>query len=174
MVDASPTHALTEPAPTFTDMPGVTKAAVVLLWVMFGFGTCGAVFTVIGITFLARLGLAGMPTAVGVLFVLGIVQGLVWTVLRAVFAVKIARRRSTGSRGVIALEVVGLVLAVVSSVASFVWFTHLLNDTMTASGVEASTSSNAGGMFGTVFGAALSCVVIGLLLTQDSRNWCDR
>ncbi|MEU5155282.1 hypothetical protein [Glycomyces sp. NPDC021274] len=147
-------------------MPGSTKGAVVLLWILFGFGICGGALSVVGYTMLAGLEDTGdvvIPSSFMPFLIASIVQILVWTVLRAIFAVRIAKRSASARKGAIILELVGLGLAVLS------WlFTPEVEVTN-----GAATSNTAGTVIGAVIGIALAAIIISLLSTADSKRWCN-
>ncbi|MDN3241321.1 hypothetical protein [Glycomyces tritici] len=147
-------------------IPGSTKGAVVLLWILFGFGICGGALSVFGYTALVALEDTGdvvIPSSFMPFLIASIVQILIWTVLRAIFAVRIAKRSAGARKGAIILELVGLALAVVSWI-----FTPEVEVT------GASTAGNtAGTVIGAVIGIALAAIIIGLLSTADSKRWCN-
>ncbi|THV30138.1 hypothetical protein [Glycomyces paridis] len=155
------------PGPAPGAMPGATRAAVVLLWIGVGFGVCGGLASLFGAATLGALeddGQVILPESFMPLLVVSIVQITVWTVLRGVFAVKIARRSATARKGAVILEAVGLALSLVSWVV-----------TPDIEVVGAPTQTNEGAaMVGAVLGAAVAAVVIGTLMSEASRRWCDR
>jgi hypothetical protein len=148
-------------------MPGTAKAAVVLLWVLFGFGVCGGVVAAVVI-----LTLSTLDTQVDIVFpswympflVAVILHMTIWTVLRGVFAVKIAKRSASARTGAIILELVGVALGIAS------WILTPQLD-VAAAGAESNT---AGTMANAIIGIAIALVIVGLLSTQDSKRWCDR
>jgi hypothetical protein len=147
-------------------MPGTTKGAVVLLWIVFGFGICGGGALVFGYSVLASLeeqGDAVIPDSYMPFMIASIVQLLIWTVLRAVFAVKIAHRSAGARKGAIILESVGVLLSIVS------W---LITPDIEMTGAN-TTSNTAGSVVGALIGIALAAIIIGLLSTADSKRWCS-
>lgn len=147
-------------------MPGSTKGAVVLLWILFGLGICGgalSVFGYAGLTMLEEEGDAVIPDSFMPLLIVSIIQILVWTVLRAVFAVKIARHSAGARKGAIILEGVGVVLSLAS------WF---LTPEIEYTGAEPAGGA-AGSVVGVIIGIALAATIIGLLSTADSKRWCN-
>jgi hypothetical protein len=147
-------------------MPGTTRGAVVLLWIMFGFGICGGgalVFGYFGLTMLEEQGNAMIPDSYMPFLIASIVQVLVWTVLRAVFAVRIARHSAGARKGAIILESVGVVLSLAS------W---MITPEIEATGADPAANA-ASGIAGAVIGIALAATIIGLLSTADSKRWCS-
>jgi hypothetical protein len=147
-------------------MPGTTKGAVVLLWILFGFGICGGAFSVFGYSVLSTLeeqGDAVIPDSFMPILIASMVQVVIWTVLRAVFAVKIAHRSASARLGAIILESVGVLLGIVS------W---LITPDIEVTGTS-TASSAASGIVGAVIGIALAAIIIGLLSTADSKRWCS-
>jgi hypothetical protein len=148
-------------------MPGTTKGAVVLLWILFGFGICGGVLGVVGYAGLAALETQGdivIPSSLMPFLIASTIQIVIWTVLRGVFAVKIAKRSAGARTGAIILELVGVGLGILA------W---IFTPEVEVSGAEASTNA-ASGMIGAIIGIALAAIVIALLSTADSKRWCDR
>jgi uncharacterized membrane protein len=148
-------------------MPGTTKGAVVLLWILFGFGICGGVLTLVGFATLSALDTQGdveIPSSFMPFLVASIVQVIIWTVLRGVFAVRIAKRSASARKGAIILELVGIGLGILS------W---IFTPEIEVTGADAA-SNTASTMIGMVLGIALALVLVGLLSTQDSKRWCDR
>jgi hypothetical protein len=84
-----------------------------------------------------------------------------WSVMRAVFAVKIWRRSSGARIGAIVLEAIGLALTVV---ASFV-ITAIISPTGETDPSAIMCSST---------GFIPSLLIITLLLQTDSKRWCER
>jgi hypothetical protein len=147
-------------------MPGSTRGAVVLLWILFGFGICGgaaSVFGYYGLSVMQDQGDVVIPDSFMPILIASIVQILVWTVLRAVFAVKIANHSAGARKGAIILESVGVLLGIVS------W---LITPDIEVTGADAA-SNTAGTMVGAVIGIALAAIIIGLLSTADSKRWCS-
>lgn len=148
-------------------MPGSTKGAVVLLWILFGFGICGGVLAVVAYAALSPLESNGdieMPGSLMPILIATIIQVIVWTVLRGVFAVKIAKRSASARKGAVILEIVGIGLGILS------W---ILTPEVEAVGAD-TTTSDPSSMIGVVIGFALAAIIIGLLSSQDSKRWCDR
>lgn len=149
-------------------MPGTTKGAVVLLWIMFGLGICGGALSVFGYTVLAALEDTGdvvIPSSFMPLLIAGIVQAVIWTVLRGIFAVRIAKRNAGARMGAIILEAVGVVIGIVS------W---ILTPEVEVTGTADAGANAASGMVGMVIGIALAAIIIGLLSTADSKRWCNQ
>ncbi|HEX2145737.1 MAG TPA: hypothetical protein VHG10_14650 [Glycomyces sp.] len=168
---APPPAAPPPPPPGFGSapetMPGTTKAAVVLLWIAFGLGICGGVATVASYAVLSSMESAGdvsIPPSFMPLLVASIIQIIVWTVLRGVFAVRIAKRSAAARKGAIILEAVGVGLGILS------W---IITPELEIAGAD-TTSNTASTMIGVFVGFALAAIIIGLLSTQDSKRWCDR
>ncbi|MCC3763943.1 hypothetical protein K3N28_12795 [Glycomyces sp. TRM65418] len=155
------------PIPTPETMPGTTKAAVVLLWILFGFGICGGIGALVGYAGLSTLESQGdveIPSSFMPYLVASIVQLLIWTVLRGVFAVKIAKRSASARKGAVILELVGVALGILA------W---ILTPEVEVVGADAATNT-ASSLISTIIGIALAGIVIGLLSTQDTKRWCDR
>ncbi|MDA1361715.1 hypothetical protein O1R50_18955 [Glycomyces luteolus] len=148
-------------------MPGSTKGAVVLLWILFGFGICGGALSVFGYAALAALEDSGdvmIPSAFMPFLVASIIQIIIWTVLRAVFAVRIAKRSAGARKGAIILEAVGLGLSLLS------W---IFTPEVEVTGAADAGSTAASGLIGAIIGIALAAIIIGLLSTADSKRWCN-
>jgi hypothetical protein len=148
-------------------MPGSTKGAVVLLWILFGFGICGGAASVFGYAMLASMEEAGdvvIPSSFMPFLVASIIQILVWTVLRGIFAVRIAKRSAGARKGAIILEIVGLGLGILS------W---IFTPEVEMTGAADAGSSAASGLIGAIIGTALAAIIIGLLSTADSKRWCN-
>lgn len=148
-------------------MPGSTRGAVVLLWILFGFGICGGAFSIFGyygLTMLEEAGDVEIPSSFMPLLIASMIQIVIWTVLRAVFAVKIARRSAGARKGAVILEAVGVLLGIAS------W---LLTPEIEVTGADAGTSA-ASGAVGAVIGIALAAIIIGLLSTANSKQWCNQ
>ncbi|WP_026923425.1 hypothetical protein [Glycomyces arizonensis] len=171
-----------EPAPTFGNMPGLTKAAVVLMWILFGFGACGAVASLIVVVLFATqfdalfayADLPGIPPALWVILILNVGQLIVWTILRGVFAVRICRRDSRARTGAVVLEAVGLGLTVLTWIITAAIGMSYLRDIAMSSDTNVSYSTDFGGNSGSCVGIVLSILVIVFLSMQDSKRWCDR
>jgi hypothetical protein len=102
-------------------MPGSTKGAVVLLWILFGLGICGSGALAAGyfaLTALEDQGDVVIPSSYVLYLVVAVVQAVIWTVLRAVFAVKIARRSAGARKGAVIFEIVNVGLSARSTDAS--------------------------------------------------------
>jgi hypothetical protein len=148
-------------------MPGTTKGAVVLLWIMFGLGICGGgalIFGYFGLTMLEEQGDAVIPDSYMPFLIGSIVQVLIWTVLRGVFAVQIAKRKASARMGAIVLEAVGVAISLLS------WF---ITPEIEVTGQSAGSSA-ASGIAGAAIGLAVAGIMIGLLSTADSKRWCDQ
>ena len=132
---------------------------------MSGFGICAGIISGMAIAALAKLSASEWeiirteaPLLVPLLVVM-ILHIVVWTLLRAAFAVLIPRRNRSALTWARGLEVVSILLAVLS------WF--LLIQISADTGVE--FTGNAGG---TCVGMVMSAVVIGALSTKDMHQWC--
>jgi len=148
-------------------IPGSTKGAVVLLWILFGFGICGGALSVFGYAVLAGLEDSGdvvIPSSFMPFLIASIIQILAWTVMRAIFAYRIAKRSAGARKGAIILEAVGLALAVLS------W---IFTPEVEVTGAADAGSSAASGVIGAVIGIALAAIIIALLSTADSKRWCN-
>jgi hypothetical protein len=147
-------------------MPGTTKGAVVLLWILFGFGICGGAASAFGYYGLSQLEEQGdvvIPDSFMPFLIASIVQIVIWTVLRAVFAVRIANRSAGARKGAIILESVGVLLGIVS------W---LFTPDIEVTGTTAA-GNTASSVVGALIGIALAAIIIGLLSTADSKRWCS-
>lgn len=147
-------------------MPGSTKGAVVLLWILFGLGICGSGALAAGyfaLTALEDQGDVVIPSSYVLYLVVAVVQAVIWTVLRAVFAVKIARRSAGARKGAIIFEIVNVGLSLLA------W---LFAPEIEYTGAEPA-GGTAGGLIGAVIGIAIAAVIIGLLSTADSKRWCS-
>lgn len=164
----SPPRPPYDPAPVFTNMPGSGKGAVVLLWIMFGFGICGGLGVVVATSTLLNLSAAQLDQVLSrqpwvlVVMVLSVLQIVVWTILRGVFAVKIPRRSRSARSGAVALEVLGIIV----SIATWVILANIATPGPATGGPGEQT--------GSCIGLVLSLVIIGLLSTRDMHEWCDR
>jgi hypothetical protein len=144
-------------------MPGLTTAAVVLLWVMFGFGLIGPLSMILLAVFQRDL-LIGMFSALGselpVLVAVMVVQGILWAIMRGFLAVRIARRSARARTAAFAVESVALAFQVAFAIVL----------------VSAVAAASPGGGFRVNFdlGIALPILVICFLSTTRSRQWCDR
>jgi uncharacterized membrane protein len=156
------------PAPAFAygpppkpRMPGLTTAAVVLLWIRVGLGGLGMLamlaFALFGPDLLDTL-FTGV-TSMLVYVMAG--QGLVWAGLRAYLAVKIARRSASARTAAIVVESMGMAFDVTFAVLLF----------------NAVASNTPDGGFSVNFdctGIIVGILVICFLTTERSRRWCDR
>ncbi|MFG3342490.1 hypothetical protein [Glycomyces sp. NPDC048151] len=148
-------------------MPGTTKGAVVLLWIMFGLGICGGGASLVGyftLTALEDTGDVILPDSYMLFLIASIVQVLIWTVLRGVFAVQISKRKSSARMGAIILEAVGVALSLLS---------YLFTPEIEVTGQSAGSSA-AGAIAGAAIGLAIAGIMIGLLSTADSKRWCNQ
>ncbi|MFC3493268.1 hypothetical protein [Glycomyces rhizosphaerae] len=146
-------------------IPGSTKGAVVLLWILFGLGICAggaSAFGYVGLSAMEANGDIEIPAAFMPFLIASIVQILIWTVLRGVLAVKIAKRSAGARKGAIILELVGVGLGVLS------W---IFTPQIEYAGAEPAGGA-ASGIIGSVIGITLAAIVIGLLSTADSKRWC--
>lgn len=143
-------------------MPGLTTAAVVLLWIRVGLGGLG-MLAMLGFALFGPDALDAMFIGVGpVLIYVMAAQGLVWAALRAYLAVKIARRSASARMAAIVVESMGM--------AFDVTFAILLFNAVVA-------SRPAGSGFNINFdctGIIVGILVICFLTTARSRQWCDR
>ncbi|MEV3938355.1 hypothetical protein AB0K52_20555 [Glycomyces sp. NPDC049804] len=147
-------------------MPGSTKGAVVLLWILFGLGICGSGALAFSYSLLSTLEEQGdvvIPSSYVPYLVVAIVQAVIWTVLRAVFAVKIAKRSAGARKGAVIFEIINVGLALLS------W---IFAPQVEYTGAEPAGGA-AGGLIGAVIGIAMAAVIIGLLSTADSKRWCN-
>ncbi|WP_157930822.1 hypothetical protein [Glycomyces xiaoerkulensis] len=165
------------PQPVPERMPGMTTAAVVFLWIQFGFGACGTL-ALGGSVLMMQVGNLAGPGGISILFFLYVLQGIVWTVLRGVFAVKIKRRSGRARTAAVVLEAVGLALMVASWVLSAAMPGAMMGAMPYGSDMEVTTSAEASGMIGGVvgglIGVAMSILTMAFLSTPDSRRWCNR
>ncbi|WP_460498288.1 hypothetical protein [Glycomyces tarimensis] len=160
-----------QPASGFSAMPGGGKGAVVLLWILFGFGICAGLIAIVALVGIFTV-LSSSSNALGVVqseyplllpvFVVMVLQVVAWTILRGVFAVRIIRRSSSARSGAVALEVIGIALTIVSTLV------------LMSMEIDGEPLSGTGDLGGTCIGLILSGIVIGLLSTTDMREWCDR
>lgn len=150
----------------FGNMPGGGKVAVVILWIQFGLSACASVLIIAAFGMLTSEAttddwdviVSEAPWVPPVL--LGIVALIIgFTVLRAVFAVKIPQRSARARFWCVAMEVVGIALSLVAWALS----ASLDGDAM--------TESNTGG---NCLGLILSIILIALLSTGDMQKWCNR
>jgi hypothetical protein len=142
-------------------MPGLTTAAVVLLWVRVGLGGLGMLvmlaFALFGPDLLDTLFTGVWPQLIYVMAA----QGLVWAGLRAYLAVKIARRSASARVAAIVVESMGMAFDVA--------FAFIL--------LNAVTANPPGGSFSINFdctGIIAAILIICFLTTTRSRQWCDR
>lgn len=146
-------------------MPGTTATAVVLLWIMFGAGLCVSLIAPAYGFLGAVMTNGGLPPGIlpGLLVVAAVL--VVWSVLRAVAAVKLRRRSRRARLGAIVLEGTGLVLTVAVMVVA-----------------SRSPAQGSGGVIAFDFSAVLftspgivpSLIIIVMLALSDSQRWCDR
>ena len=155
-------------------MPGMTVAAVVLVWVMLGVGVCGGVV-------LPAYGVLGevmvdgglQPGFLTEILVIALVL-IVGSVLRGVFAVRI-KRRSNGARiGAIVLESIGLALTVLSWSVTTAIDGSITRTVATDTGMETTTATDPTGVLIGCPGIVPSILIIIFLSLSDSKRWCDR
>jgi hypothetical protein len=160
--------------PTPERIPGMTVAAVVLIWVMLGVGVCGGVvLPVYGVLGEVMVNGGLEPGLLTEFLVIALVL-IVGSLLRGVFAVKI-KRRSNGARiGAIALESIGLALTVLS------WFVttpidgSITRTVATDTGMETTTTTDPTGVLIGCPGIVPSILIIIFLSLPDSKRWCNR
>lgn len=143
-------------------MPGLTTTAVVLLWVMVALNTLGALLTIpmfaLGPdTFASYFG----PEAVQ-LAVVAAAQGLAWAIVRAVLAVKIARRSAWARKAAFVVETVGMAFQLTFAVL-------IVHVTMANLPEDMSYRINFD-----CTGIVLPVLVICFLSSTRSLQWCDR
>ena len=142
-------------------MPGLTTAAVVLLWVRVGLGGLG-MLTVLAFALFGPDALDALFTGVASLLIYVMAaQGLVWAGLRAYLAVKIARRSASARTAAIVVESMGM--------AFDVTFAFLLFNAVASNPPDGSYSVNFD-----CTGIIVGILVICFLTTARSRQWCDR
>lgn len=161
---AHPPHYM--PAPR--GMPGPAVAAVTLLWVLLGMGVFGSIvfpaYVFLGVPLAQGSLVPGyMTVALGSALLL-----IVWSVLRAICAVKI-KQRSRGARiAAIILEVTGLILTVLTWIV-----VNEIHNRAAVFGTE-TTPMDPAGINCSALGVLPSLLVIVLLSIADSKRWCDR
>ncbi|MFC3493269.1 hypothetical protein [Glycomyces rhizosphaerae] len=143
-------------------MPGLTTTAVVLLWVMVALNALGALLTIPMFafgpgTFTSLFG----PEAVQ-LAIVAAAQGLAWAIVRAVLAVKIARRSAWARKAAFVVEGTGMAFQLTFAVLIF-------NATMADLPENGSYSLNFD-----CTGIVLPVLVIYFLSSTRSLQWCDR
>lgn len=146
--------------------PGLTTAAVVLMWVQVGLGLLGGITTAYSLTagrdvFVEVVpGLADWVPLVLLLFSL---QALLFAALRSLFAVRIMRRSASARRGALALEgaSIGVQLAWQMVLYSASMPYHLEQGTSFTFNFDCT-------------GIILSILVLCFLGPARSARWCDR
>jgi hypothetical protein len=146
-------------------MPGLTTTAVVLLWVMFGFGALGTLSMVLFMAFwpdLLATVYSGLGPMLPVIVAVFVAQGLAWTIMRGFLAVGIARRSARARTAAFVVETVGMAFQVAFAIVLFSAVTADLPET---------------GSFRYSFdctGIVVPILVICFLANDRARQWCDR
>jgi len=142
--------------------PGLTTAAVVLMWILFGLGLCGGIGTAVTLTAARDLFETTYPAFAGwtpLVLLVWSVQALAFAGLRGLFAVRIMRRSASARRGALAVEGVSITFQVVSQAVLF----------------SAMFPVQEGAGFGFRFdctGIVLSILVLCFLGGARSAQWC--
>jgi hypothetical protein len=146
-------------------MPGLTTTAVVLLWVMFGFGLLGTMFTGLFLALwpdLFKAAYSGLGPMLPVIMAVILAQGLAWTIMRGFLAVKITRRSARARTAALVVETIGMAFQVAFAIVLLSAVTADLPDT---------------GSFRYSFdctGIVVPILVICFLSNARARQWCDR
>ncbi|GAA2269543.1 hypothetical protein GCM10009853_023920 [Glycomyces scopariae] len=152
------------PYPQPPRRPGLTTAAVVLMWILVGLGLLNGVLWAVSLTANADLFVRFYPGLEGwtpLVLLLSSVQALGLAALRSLFAVRIMRRSASARRGALAVEGVSIGLQVVAQMVLF----------------SAMAPLQEGGTFTYQFdctGIILSILVLCFLGAARSARWCDR
>ncbi|THV40931.1 hypothetical protein [Glycomyces buryatensis] len=159
-------HATPEIPPGFSNMPGGGKFVVVLLWIRFGIGICAAIG--LGATNSALSDNPGaqelLPDWFGTFVAFSVIQTIIWVILYAVFAVKLTQRSSSARTGTLVLEIVGLALTGLSYALMQGTYSNLAEHGADFTGTY----------IGSGIGLVLSLIVIGILVSNEMKQWCDR
>lgn len=146
--------------------PGLTTAAVVLIWVQVGLGLIAGVATAYSLTANRDVFAAfvpGLADWVPLVLLLFSAQALLFAALRSLFAVRIMRRSRSARHGAIVVEAVAIAFQVT-------WQMVLYSASMPAH-VESGRS------FTFQFdctGIILSILILCFLGPARSARWCDR
>jgi hypothetical protein len=139
-------------------MPGLTTTAVVLMWVMVGLSTIGALLTIPSLAVVEE----AFGTRLMVLTAIAAGQGLIWAGFRAYFAVKIARRSRSARTMAIVVEAVAMACQLALGLLIF-----------DATMAQVSQFPDYNITFDCT-GIVLPILVICFLSANRSRWWCDR
>lgn len=143
-------------------MPGLTTTAVVLLWVMVALNAFGALLTIPMFAFGPDTFASFFGPEAAQLAIVAAAQGLAWAIVRAVLAVKIARRSAWARKAAFVVEGIGMAFQLTFAVL-------IVNATMANLPENGSYSLNFD-----CTGIVLPVLVICFLSAERSRQWCDR
>ncbi|MEU5870660.1 hypothetical protein AB0A73_03765 [Glycomyces sp. NPDC047369] len=144
--------------------PGLTTAAVVLMWVQVGLGLLAgitwAITLTVNVDLFARM-FPGLADWTPLVLLLTSVNALVFAALRTLFAVRIGRRSASGRSGALVVEGVSIGVQVVSQAVMAAAIMP----------IERGTSVNV--QFDCT-GIILSILILCFLGAAKSARWCDR
>lgn len=144
--------------------PGVTTAAVVLIWILFGLGILGGLMLGVSMTVgrdqFVQL-VPGLADWIPVVLVVWAVQTIVFAVLRARLASGIMRRSASARRGALIVESISIGFQVAAQAVLF------------AAMLPVREGTNFTFQFDCT-GLILSILVLCFLGTARSAWWCDR
>ncbi|GAA1660950.1 hypothetical protein GCM10009830_02560 [Glycomyces endophyticus] len=146
--------------------PGLTTAAVVLMWIQVGLGLLGGITTAYSLTagrdVFAEL-VPGLADWVPLVLLLFSMQALLFAALRSLYAVRIIGRSASARRGALVVESAAIGVQVV-------WQAVLYGASMPYH-LEQGTSFNF--QFDCT-GIVLSVLILCFLGPSASARWCDR
>jgi hypothetical protein len=144
--------------------PGLTTAAVVLMWVLFGLGLLSGLMTALALTVGRDVFAVAVPALadwIPLVLVVWTVQTVAFAVLRARFALRIMRRSASARRGAFIVEGFGIGFQVIAQAALFAAVFPVPEGTSFSFQFDCT-------------GIVLSILVLCFLGSARSAWWCDR
>jgi hypothetical protein len=144
--------------------PGLTTAAVVLMWVLFGLGLLGGLVSTLVLVFDREMFsevFPGLADRIPLVLLVTLVQTALFAALRGLFAVRIARRSASARTGALVVEGVSIGYQLIAQVVLF----------------SAMLPVDPGRSVSVRFdctGVVLSILVLCFLGSARSARWCDR
>lgn len=144
--------------------PGLTTAAVVLMWVLFGLGLAGGLGSAFVLVFRQDLFaefFPGLADWIPLVLLVTLVQTVLFAALRGLFAVRIMRRSASARTGALVLESVSIGFQVIAQVLLFSAMLPV------ESGRSVTFQFDCTGII-------LSILILCFLGPARSARWCDR
>jgi hypothetical protein len=144
--------------------PGLTTAAVVLMWILFGLGLfsgLGSAFVLVFRRELFAEAVPGLADWIPLVLLVTLVQTALFAALRGLFAVRIMRRSASARTGALALEGVSIGYQVIAQVLLF------------SAMVPVEPGRSVSFQFDCT-GIILSILILCFLGSARSARWCDR